>query len=358
MTKKFIYSIIILLVFLVSFGCSNIDSNSLEAHYDEDSGAYVFRFVHEEGPGSVQEFYVKKFAELMNEKSDGKVRIEIYRVGQIGDALQQAELLQNGGIDFAIVSPGNTGTLVPENNIFALHFLFTDDLALNTKILKESKALNNLLSKRYLEKDIKVLSYWQEGFMQWTSDRLLNSPEAFKNLKIRTMQSPILLASYEAYGATPTPMPYLEVYSALQLKMIDAQENPLASIEEMKFTEVQDYLILSAPSMYVTTTAVNPEFFDSLPEEYQNLILSVVEEMHYEAFEIEQGLSKNALEIIRESTDVEIIELSEEQRNAFREKTSYAYDKYVSMYGDSAKEILDMLVQEVEDISADYYSNN
>ena len=123
------------------------------------------RFVHEENPDSLQGLYAKRFAELIDEKSNGKIEVVIYPIGQIGDALQQAELLQNGGVDFAIISPGNIGTLVPECNVFALHFLFTSDMNLNMKILKESKALNELLSEKYLEKDIKILSYWQEGFI-------------------------------------------------------------------------------------------------------------------------------------------------------------------------------------------------
>ncbi len=72
--------------------------------------------------GSVQDYYVKKFAELMEENTKGEIKIEIYPVSQIGDATQQTELLQNAGIDFAIVSPGNTGTIVPENQLFSLHF--------------------------------------------------------------------------------------------------------------------------------------------------------------------------------------------------------------------------------------------
>ena len=359
MTKKFIYSTIISLLLLLSIGCRNIDNNSLEAHYDKNREVYVFRLVHEEIQNSVQGDYAFKFANLIKEKSKGKVIVEVYPVGQIGDALQQAELLQNGGIDFAITSPGSVGTLVPESNLFSLHFLFTDDMELNMKILKESEALNNLLNEKYLEKDIKVLSYWQEGFMQWTSNRLLDTPEVFKNLKIRTMQSPILLASYEAYGANPTPMPAMEVYSALQLKMIEAQENPIFAIEERKFAEVQDYLILSAPSLYVATTAVHPEFFDNLPVEYQTLILDVIDEMHKESYLIEQKYNNGALEkIVKANTGINIVTLNEAQRDAFRQQTGYAYDKYISMYGDSAKEILDILVQEVEDISADYYSNN
>ena len=358
MNRKFKYLIPILTIAILVFACESVDTNSLEAHYNKSKDKYIFRLVHEEIPNSVQGDYSVRFAELIDEKSNGKIEVVIYPVGQIGDALQQAELLQNGGVDFAITSPGSVGTLVPESNIFSLHFLLSDNMDLNMKILKESKALNELLSEKYLEKDIKILSYWQEGFMQWTSDKILDSPESFKNQKIRTMQSPILLASYEAYKANPTPMPAMEVYSALQLKMIDSQENPLFAIEERKFSEVQDYLILSSPSLYVATTAVNPKFFDSLPKEYQDLILEVVDQMHNESFIIEKKFNDTAInKILEADTGIKIITLTKEQRNAFKEQASYAYDKYIEMYGDSAKEILDLLTQEVRSISTDYYAN-
>ena len=75
---------------------------------------YNWRFAHEENNGSIQDVYVKKFKEVIERRSNGKINIDIYPVGQIGDATQQCELLQNGGLEFAIISPGNTGTIVPD----------------------------------------------------------------------------------------------------------------------------------------------------------------------------------------------------------------------------------------------------
>ena len=271
--KRYLILILIFSMAAVSLtGCSSVEHQSYEAHYDPTIDKYVFRFAHEEMEGSVQDYYVKKFAELMEEKSKGEIKIEIYPVSQIGDATQQTELLQNAGIDFAIVSPGNTGTIVPENQLFSLHFLFSDDMEKNKEIFKTSKALNELLSQKYLERDLKVLSYWTEGFMQWTSNKPINTPEQFNGFKIRTMPSPMIVAAYEAYGANPTPIPYMEVYSGLQLKMIDGQENPLFAIEEMKFAEVQNYLTLANSSLYVTTTCVNPKVYDSLPEGVRKMV--------------------------------------------------------------------------------------
>ncbi len=312
---------------------------------------YHWRFAHEEQESSVQGEYVQRFKEVLEEKSNGRITIDVYPVGQIGDATQQCELLQNGGLEFAIISPGNTGSIVPENQLFSLHFLFTEDMDKNKEIFETSKALNELLTAKYLEKNIKVLSYWTEGTMEWTSNKPVNTPDKWKGLKMRTMPSPMIVASYEAYGANPTPVPYLEVYSGLQLGMLDGQENPLFAIEEMKFTEVQDYLTLGGSSLYVTTTSVNPDFFDGLPEDIQQMILDTVEELRDESFEIQERLNGQALDKILENTpDVNVVELTEEEREAFKEASKSAYKKYVEMVGADGEKILNLLMEEVAEI--------
>jgi C4-dicarboxylate-binding protein DctP len=313
---------------------------------------YTWRFAHEEIDGSVQDVYAKKFKEIIEKKSNGKIKIEIYPVGQIGDATQQAELLQTGGIEFAMVSPGNTGTIVPENQLFSLHFLFSEDMDKNAEIFKTSKALNETLSKIYLDKSIKVLSYWTEGAMQWTTSRAVNTPAMWKGLKMRTMPSPMIVAAYQAYGANPTPVPYMEVYSGLQLKMIEGQENPMFAIEEMKFYEVQKFLTLASSNLYVTTTACNPKFFNSLPADLQKMITDTVDEMRAPSFAIQAELNGAALGKIKEKSDIAVVELTSEEREAFRAASKSAYDEYVKMVGPKGEEILKQLQAEVKVIES------
>ncbi|MEW9667451.1 DctP family TRAP transporter solute-binding subunit [Ammoniphilus sp. 3BR4] len=339
---------------IMTTACSSNEA-STDAKPAEGAGGeqqtYNVRLVHEEIPGSVQDQYAQKFKEVLEEKSNGKFKVEVYPVGQLGDATQQAELLQNGGVEFAITSPGTTGTLVPENQLFSLHFLFSEDMELNKKILNESKALNEELNKIYEEKNIKVLSYWTEGFMDWTSSKPLDTPEGFKGFKMRTMASPMIVSAYEAYGASPTPVPYMEVYSGLQLKMIEGQENPMFAIEEMKFYEVQKYLTLSHHCLYVTSTAVNPDFFNSLPAEEQQLVLDTVEELKDYSFEIQDKLNSERLEKIKAASDIEIVTLTDEQRAAFKEASKSARAKFVELAGERGDTILTQLEEEIAAIT-------
>ncbi len=309
---------------------------------------YTWRMAHEEYNGSMQDVYCQEFAQKLNEKSDGRITLDIYPVGQIGDATQQCELLQNGGLEFAIISPGNTGTIVPENQLFSLHFLFSQDMQKNMAIFENSVALNEKLNEKYLEKNIQVLAYWTEGFMQWTSNKPLHSPADFKGLKFRTMPSPMIVAAYEAYGANPTPMPYLEVYSGLQLNMIEGQENPISAIEESKFYEVQKYLTEANSNIYVTATCVNPKFFEGLPADVQNIILETIDEMRPRSLEIVDELNGAALDKITAASDITVEELTEEERAAFEAAAQSAYDKYREMVGPDGAAILDELIKEVE----------
>ncbi|MDF2803731.1 MAG: tripartite ATP-independent periplasmic transporter solute receptor DctP [Anaerocolumna sp.] len=346
MKKIILIALSIFLVMTLLVGCGEQATSPAPS----EGETYNWRFAHEENNGSIQDVYVKEFVRILEEKSKGKINIDIYPVGQIGDATQQCELLQNGGLEFGIISPGNTGTIVPENQLFSLHFLFSEDMEKNKEIFKTSKALNEDLTAIYLDKNIKVLSYWTEGTMEWTTSKPVNKPELWKGLKMRTMPSPMIVASYEAYGANPTPMPYMEVYSGLQLNMIEGQENPISAIEEMKFYEVQNYLTLGSSSLYVTTTAVNPKFFDGLPADIQKMILETVEETRDFSFQAQADLNGGALDKIKAASDIEVVTLTNEERELFKEASKSAYDVYKNMVGSKGAAILDKLMGEIAEI--------
>ena len=197
-----------------------------------------------------------------------------------------------------------------------------------------------------------MLAYWTEGAMQWTSSKPVNTPDKWKGFKMRTMPSPMIVAAYEAYGANPTPVPYMEVYSGLQLNMIEGQENPLFAIEEMKFCEVQKYLTLASSNLYVTTTACNPDFFDSLPKDMQQIVLETIDEIRDYSFEVQAELNGAALEKIKAAVNIPIVELTAEERAAFREESKKAYARYGEMVGADGKKILDTLIEEVKVIES------
>ena len=314
---------------------------------------YHWRMAHEEYDGDMQDVYCKEFIQKLNEKSGGKITVDLYPVGQLGDAIQQCELLQNNALEFAIISPGNTGTIVPENQLFSLHFLFPSDWGKTLEVLKTSKALNEDLNAKYLDKNIQVLQYWTEGAMFWTSNVSLKNADAFKGLKFRTMQSPMIIAAYEAYGSNPTPMSYTEVYSGLQLKMIEGQENPSSAILTSKFYEVQKYLTDAQSNLYMTATCVNPSFFNGLPENVQKIILETIEEMYPRSFEIQDELNSTAVdEMVKANPDLIVEALTDDERAVYKDLAKSAYDVYGNVVGADGQAILAKLLDEIAAIEA------
>ncbi|SDL79839.1 DctP family TRAP transporter solute-binding subunit [Sediminibacillus halophilus] len=342
--KKSVLILFSMLLLLTACG-----SGGTETTRGKNTPEYVFRFAHEESPDSVQNTYAEEFKKIIEEKSDGNIKIEIYPVGQLGNATTQAELLQIGAIDFAIISPGNIGTIVPESQVLLLHFLFSDDMEINKQIMNNSEALYGPLAEKFAEKKIKVLSYWTEGFNHWTTQSKIEQPEDFSGVKFRTMPSPLIVSSYEQYGANPTPVPYEQVYSGLQLNMIEGQTNPMFAIEQMKFYEVQKYLTLSKHSLYTTTTAVNPDLYEKVPEEVRQMIDETINEMKEKAFAIQEETNQQALEQIKKNSNIEITELSDEQRQAFRDASEPVRQQYIDQVGGAAEEIVKKLEEEIEE---------
>ncbi|WP_102348173.1 TRAP transporter substrate-binding protein [Bacillus sp. Marseille-P3661] len=316
--------------------------------------SYHWRFVTEELDGQVQYEYAEEFAKRMEEKSNGNIKIDVYEFGGLGSEVNQVEQLQNGAVEFAIVSPGFTGTMVPEGQLFALHFLFPDDVAKTQEILNSSEALNVDLAAKYEEHNIKPLAYWTEGATQWTGNKELNSPDDFKGFKMRTQTSPLMLESYKAYGANPTPMSWGELYTGLEQGTVEGQENPIFFIEDASFHEVQSHMTISNHNNYVAMTTVNPTFYNDLPADIRALIDETVEELQPWIFDLQKQQNTEFLEKIKTNTEypTEVIELTEEQRQAFKELALPVHEYYVNEVSTVSGAILEKLKSEIEAAAA------
>lgn len=314
-----------------------------------EPGVEIWRFAIEEPLGSVQDAYAQRFKDLIETRSDGAIKVVVYPYGTVGNSDQVTELLRMGTLQFAMASPGHLGKLIPEVQVFLLHFVLTDDAEVNNRALSDP-GLIDAINALYAEKGFRLLDIYSEGWMVWTTKKPVRTPEDFQGVKMRTMTSPLLLAAYEAYGASPTPLPYGEVYSALQLNMIDAQVNPVFAIQEMSFYEVTDYMIFPNHAPFVTTAVTNREFFESLAPEHQTLVQDVVEELHGYILDTQQAYNTERLDLIKErKPSLQIIEaLTEAERQRFREASMKVRDQYAATAGPRAQQILDTLLEAVE----------
>lgn len=321
---------------LLIVGCSSPDQKP------------VWRFAIEETSGSVQDAYAQKFKQLVEEKSQGQIRVKVYPYGTLGTSDQLSELLYNGSLQFSMASPGHIGKMIPEVQVLLLHYLLSDDAKINREVLN-SPEIRARFDELFAEKGFKLLSIVSEGWQVWTANKEIRSPEDFEGVKFRVMTSPLLMAAYDAYGASATPLAFSEVYSALQLKMVDGQVNPVFAIEEMSFYEVNDYLIFANQAQFYSTCLVNRPFYDSLTTEEKAWVDESIAELREYIFQTQREFNRERLHIIQEKNkDVQLVYLEPDERKAFREASAPVREMFKEMAGQRGAELLDAISAEVE----------
>jgi len=311
------------------------------------ANAQQWKFALEEVDGSVQDAYAEAFKKKIEEKSGGDITVNIYPYGTLGTSTQLTELVANGALQFANASPGHLGKLIPEIQVFSIPYLLPENDECTKQILGGSEVLYESLSGDFQKQGLELLTMYPEGEMVWTANKKVTSPGDFKNFKMRVMTSPLLVRAYEAFGANPTPMPYSEVYSGLQLGQIDGQVNPIFAIQEMKFYEVQDYMIWAGQQEFTTTVVANHGFYSGLSDEKKKIVDETVSEMVDVIFKTQNQYNKERLEMIKKNSNIEMVHLSAEQRAPFEEAAKKVEAKFTEMTGDSGKRVLDALKQEI-----------
>jgi TRAP-type C4-dicarboxylate transport system substrate-binding protein len=302
-----------------------------------------WRFALEEIRGSVQHACAERFRERIEEGSGGRVRVTIHPYGSLGTSAQITEQLQAGALQLAFASPGHLGSVVPEVQVFSLHFVFPETEEALRDLLRDERLLAPLRAA-YRDHRLALLAVVSEGFMVWSGNKPLVTPADFDGFKMRTMASPLLVEAYRAYGANPTPLPYAEVYGALQLGMVDGQVNPIFAIAEMGFHEVQDVLTEARHLPFVTTLAAHPGFLDGLPPDLRALLDAAVADLHDHSFAVERRLNAERLERILAAGGTRLVRLSEPQRAAFRARSLPVRERYLELAGARGARILEVLL--------------
>lgn len=315
--------------------------------------ADTWRFAIEEVPGSVQDAYAQKFKELIETRTAGSVRVIVYPYGSLGTSDQVTELLHMGAIQFAMASPGHLGKLIPEIQLLLLHFVFSQDNDVNKTVLGAGRPLHERFAALYRQKGLQLLDFYPEGWQVWTTKKPIQQLDDFRGLKMRVMTSPLLIEAYKAYGANPTPLPYGEVYSALQLNMIDGQVNPLFAIEEMSFYEVTEYLTFAKHAQFITSVAMNPQFFQSLPPQRRSLLDEVVADLHDYIFTVQEAFNAERLQKMREQKpQLRLRQLSAMERERFKQASLSVRQKYIELVGSTGAELLQVLLDDVAAVEA------
>ena len=272
----------------------------------------------------------KKFGEILAAKLPGKYTVQVYANAQLGDDVRATEAVRMGTLEMVTTSASPLTGLVPEFNVFDLPFIVPSEKAADAIF---DGPIGAKLADALEKKGIKLLAYYENGFRQLTnSARPVKSPADLKGLKIRTMQNPIHLEAFRAMGANPTPMPFSEVFTAMQQKTIDGQENPIPTIWLSKFYEVQKYVSLTGHVYGPHIMLIGKKLWDSFPTDDQKIIAAAAQESAVYQRSINRKMNKDFVENLRKAGTT-VIELTPEQHKAFVDACNSVYTTWEPKIG-------------------------
>lgn len=311
-----------------------------------------WRYAHEEYQDDVQDVFAHAFKDYIEENSDNTV--QIFRFGELGESDDIMEQTQAGILQFVNQSPGFTGSLIPEAQIFFVPYLLPTDEETVIEFFNTSVAINEMFPELYAEQGLELLKMYPEGEMVVTLDEPFTTPEELRGKNIRTMTNPLLSATYRAFGASPTPLPWGEVYGGLQTGILQGQENPIFWIESGGLYEVSPNLVYTGHGWFTTAMMANQDFFNGLSEEEQQLVRDAADHAYEVIIEHISGLADDSLARIQESSDeVTVTRLTEEQIEAFRARAPQVEERFIEMTGERGAALLEQFKADLEAVMAD-----
>jgi len=273
----------------------------------------------------------RKFAELLAKASNGKMTIKTYDSAVLGNDVQMQGMLRGGTMDFALVGASTLGGLVKEFGVIDLPYSF--------RSAREADAvLDGPMGVKLLDKlqahGLVGLGFWEIGFRQVTNSKHpVTRLEDFDGLKIRTVQSPVFLEYFNSLGANATPMPINEVYTALETRAIDAQENPPSIISSQKFFEVQKYLSLTGHIYTPYVLLASQKTWSRLNDEERRLIVEAAAQAR--GFQRTLAREQNVKLLAELRTEMTVNELGPEELARLAEKAKPLREKLASAYGEA-----------------------
>ena len=298
----------------------------------QDIKEHTIKFAHQNPAGHPIVMGMEKFAEIVKAKSGGKIKVNLFPGGVLGSDQANVSALQGGTLEMVVLNTGILASQVKELSIFDFPFLFA-----NTK---EADAIvdgpvGKKMHAKLEEKGIVGLSFWELGFRNITnSKRPLNKVEDIAGLKLRVIPNPINVDWVKALDANPTPLPFPEVYAAMEQKAIDGHENPVTVINANKFYEVQKYLAITNHQYNPQSVIISKKFWDTLSAAEKKLIDDAADEATKYQRVQNRAVMTTALENVKKNGMV-VTEFSAAEVAKFREKMKPVIAKYSANVGEA-----------------------
>ncbi|MCC2612278.1 TRAP transporter substrate-binding protein [Neorhizobium petrolearium] len=280
----------------------------------------------------------------LDEKSGGKLKLTAFWGGALGGDLQATQALRSGVQEAVVTSSSPLVGIVPALGVFDLPFLFANSEEAY-KVLDGK--FGDMMNEKLDAAGLVNLAYWENGFRNLSNSvRPVNKWEDLQGMKVRVMQNNIFLDTFQNLGANATPMAFGEVFSALETKAIDAQENPYVTIDTSKFFEVQKYVTETnhayTPFLFLFSKAI----FNTYTPEEQTALRECAIVGRDEERKVIQELNKKSLEKIK-AEGLEVNALSPEEQERIREKSMVVYEKHKAEIG---ADVVDGILSELKQI--------
>lgn len=297
------------------------------AQAQKDDKVYELRLGHTGSPDHHFQKISERYAKLLEERTDGKVKVTIYPSDSLGKQVELVEGTFIGTNDMVLTSDAVLSNTVPEVGMINLPYLFRDTDHVREVLDGE---VGDALADKVEQQGAVVVGWWDNGFRHITnSKKPITKPEDLEGMKIRVPEGPIFVDTFSTLGANATPIAFTELYSALQLGVVDGQENPPAHILTQKFYEVQDFASKTGHIYLSSPVLINKALLERMPEEYQKVILDTGKELAAEHSKMVIAEEDDQWKKIQELG----MKVNEVDKAAFAEATRPVVEKYRETFG-------------------------
>jgi len=268
--KKLLNGLLVLCAVLLV--CLNLTAcNRSKGGSSQEERAVVLKLAHHTAIDSAYNIAAKHFADLVSQKTGGKLTVDIYPAAQLGGERDVLEGLKMGTIDMSLNTSALIMNLVPEFGLLDLPFLFQDYKSARASL--EGPGGKILAGKLLAQHGIRMLAGWNSGFrVMLTTNKKIEKLEDFRGMKMRAPETPVYIDMFRALGANPTPIPYGEVYTALQLGVVEGVEVAPEPMYTSKFHEVGKYLVRNNHIFSAICPLINEAKYQSLPDSYRKAL--------------------------------------------------------------------------------------
>lgn len=315
--KKLVFSSLILVLIVMMFsGCSSSDPiASSETPTPQESQEtiitekFVITLSSHQTEQSPHQWVIDEFKRRIEESTDGNIEVKSFSGGQLGNARENIEGVQLGTIQMCLADTGSISNLVNDYALLQLPFIYRDYDHLNN-VLK-SDVVKDMDQKLIAERKLRPLGWYPDGLRNFISKKPIEKLSDFDGLKLRAMESDVVIDTINSLGANATPIPWGEVYTSIQTNVVSGMESAPTSIYAMKFYEVASNLTKTEHINLGVTLLIGEDFFASLPAEYQQSILEIMEDIINE----QQARTVDQMETAiadLEKSGVRIIEIDKE----------------------------------------------